>query len=61
MTFFEWFYKTVIVESVCVAIILLSIIIMKYFFKSTFLEVKNFYTQEILSDTRIEEVLLDEI
>ena len=61
MTFFEWFYKTVIVESICVLIILLSIIIMKYFFKSTFLQVDKFYTQEILSDTRIEEVLPNEI
>ncbi len=61
MTFFEWFYKTVIVESVCVLIILISIIIMKYFFKSAFLEVEKFYTQEILSDTKIEEVLSNEI
>ncbi len=61
MTFFEWFYKTVIVQSVCVLIILLSVIIMKYFFKDVFAEIKDFYREEILSDTKISEVLADEI
>lgn len=61
MTFFEWFYKTVIVQSVCVLIILVSIITMKYFFKDTYKEIKNFYRQEILSDTKISEVLPNEI
>lgn len=61
MTFFEWFYKTVIVQSVCVLIILASVIIMKYFFKGTYSQLENFYREEILSDTKISEVIPNEI
>lgn len=61
MTFFEWFYKTVVVQSVCILIILLSVVVMKYFFKSAYNEVEKFYREEILSDTSISEVLPNEI
>lgn len=61
MTFFEWFYKTVIVQSVCVLIILASIVIMKYFFKGAYSQIESFYREEILSDTKISEVLGNEI
>ena len=61
MTFFEWFYKTVIVQSVCVLMILASIVIMKYFFKGAYSQIENFYREEILSDTKISEVLGNEI
>lgn len=61
MTVSEWFYKTVMVQGICVLVILLSVIIMKYFFKSAFLQTEKFYRDNILSDTKISEVLPDEI
>lgn len=61
MTFFEWFYKTVIVQSICVLIILASVVIMKYFFKGAYSQIEKFYREEILSDTKISEVLQNEI
>jgi len=61
MTFFEWFYKVVIVQSVCVLVILLSIVIIKYFFKDTFAKIERFYIDNITDDTKISEVLESEI
>lgn len=61
MTFFEWFYKVVIVQSICVVLIISSVVVMKYFFKAEYVKAKEFYKSEIMSDTDINEVLLDEI
>ena len=61
MTFFEWFYKVVIVQSICVILILLSVVTMKYLFKEEYVKIKDFYQTEILNDTDVNEVLLDEI
>ncbi len=61
MTFFEWFYKVVIVQSICVILILLSVVTMKYLFKEEYVKIKDFYKTEILNDTDVNEVLLDEI
>lgn len=54
-------YKLIIAETVCVAIMLLSIITVKYFFKSTYKSLYNWYCLNVLVDTDIEEVLGNEI
>ncbi len=60
MTFFEWFYKVVIVESVCVLLIILSLLTMKYFFKDEFERAEDFYQKNMTVDTDVYEVLSDE-
>ncbi len=61
MTFFEWFYKAVIVQSVCVFLILISVVVIKYFFKDTFIKIEKFYTDNITADTKLSEVLEGEV
>ncbi len=61
MTFFEWFYKVVIIESVCVLLVISSVFIIKYFFKSEYPVIQEFYKIEIMSDTDVLEVLSGEI
>ncbi len=61
MTFFEWFYKAVIIESIAVLLILLSILTLKYFLKSEFKKVKVFNEKYIIVDTDVSEVLKNEI
>lgn len=61
MTFFEWFYKVVIVQGICVILVLLSVILARYFMPEIFAEMKNFYTKNLTPDTSISEVLNDEI
>ena len=61
MTFFEWFYKTAIIGSICVMLILLSVLTVKYFFKDEFAKAQAFYQKHIAVDTDINEVLTDEV
>ena len=61
MTFFECFYKAVIIESIVVLLILLSILTLKYFFKKEFKKVQDFHEKYIVVDTDINEVLKNEI
>lgn len=61
MTFFEWFYKAVIIESIAVLLILLSILTLKYFLKSEFKKVQVFNEKYIIVDTDVSEVLKNEI
>lgn len=61
MTFFEWFYKAVIIQGICVLLILLSIFIIKYFFKFEFEKVSKVYQKYITTDTDVNEVLSDEV
>lgn len=60
MTFKEWYYKVIIAEMICITAILLSVFIIKYFFKSEFWEVKNFYYKYVTADTDVNEVLKNE-
>jgi len=53
--------KLIITQTVCVAIILLSIITVKYFFKGTYKKLLKFYNENICVTTDINEVLSDEI
>ena len=61
MTFFEWFYKAVIIESIAVLLILLSILTLKYFFETEFKKVQDFNEKYVAVDTDINEVLKNEI
>lgn len=51
------YINIVITEFICVAVVLLSVLSIKYFFKSEFKSLKKWYTAEICDDTRIEEVI----
>jgi hypothetical protein len=57
MTFFEWFYKNLILSGVFVLILLLSVVIIKYFAPGIFAETQKFYKDNFLTDTKISEVL----
>lgn len=57
MTFFEWFYKNLILSGVFVLILLLSVIFTKYFAPDIFAEIKNFYFNYAITDTKISEVI----
>ncbi len=60
----DYLYKIVVTQVICVSLILLSVLVVKYFFKSTYKELKDFYEIYICDDTNVEEVLkegLDEI
>ena len=60
----DYLYKIVVTQVICVALILLSVLVVKYFFKSTYKELKEFYEIYICDDTSANEVLkegLDEI
>ena len=61
MTFFEWFYKAVIVQGICVLLILTAVLAVKYFFVDEFKQVQNFYDTHIAVDTDINEVLQNEV
>ena len=47
----------IITQFLCVTVVLLSVLTIKYFFKSEFKSLKKWYTAEICDDTRIEEVI----
>ena len=61
VTFFEWFYKAIIIESIAVLLMLLMVLTLKYFFKSEFKKVQYFHQKYIMVDTDINEVLKDAI
>lgn len=61
MTFFEWFYKAVIIESIAVLLILLSIFTLKYFFKSEYKKAQDFHQKYIAVNTDVSEVLKNEV
>lgn len=54
----KWFH-IIITQAVCVSIILIGILITKYFFKSTYKDIKEWYEINIQNDTDINEVLSD--
>ncbi len=56
---FNCYFAIVITQCVCVVILLISLICIKYFFKGTYKQLKVFYEKEICSDTDINEVLSD--
>lgn len=57
MTFFEWFYKNLIIEGVFVLILLSGVVFIKFFIPETFLELEELYKQKFTTDTSISEVI----
>ena len=55
------FLGIIITEAVVAAVILLSVIAVKYFFKGTYPSLKEWYNTNICAETDINEVLDDEI
>lgn len=53
----EIYSKIIIIEAVCVAIILLTVLTTKFFFKNTFSDIKKWYQSNICIDTDINQVL----
>lgn len=51
------FIDIVITQLVTVALILISVLVIKYFFKTTYTELKDWYKDNICVDTDIDEVL----
>ena len=51
------FISIMITQSVCVMLILISLVSIKYFFENTYNDLKKFYNSEICSDTDIDEVI----
>lgn len=52
-----YYINIIITQAICVAVILLSVFVLKYFFKAEYKEVKNWYNTEIATNTDINEVL----
>ncbi len=53
----DMYINIIITEAVCVLVILLSVLCLKYFFKSDFKSFKEWYYIEITNDTKISEVI----
>ncbi|MBE6750003.1 MAG: hypothetical protein E7560_02445 [Ruminococcaceae bacterium] len=51
------FANIIITQGICVLIILTSVVVIKYFFKSTYKKLESFYSAYICSDTDINEVI----
>lgn len=54
------FHKIVIVEALCVVIILIAVLLIKYTNDTVFNEMKEFYTENFLVETDVEEVLSED-
>lgn len=52
-----YFFKIIVTECVLAIIILISVTVIKYFFKGTYTEIKTWYDQSVAVDTEIKEVL----
>ncbi len=50
-----------ITQAICISLILLSLIAIKYLFKPTYKELEKWYRNNMLSDTAVSEVLDFEI
>ncbi len=51
------YINIIITEALCMVVILLSVLVLKYFLKSDFKDFKKWYEKELTADTRIEEVI----
>lgn len=55
----DCFASIIITQSICVVLILLTVLVVKYFFKGTYNQAKEWYSQNICVDTDIEQVISD--
>ena len=51
------YINIIITQAICVILILLSVLTVKYFFKGEYKNFKEWYLEEITADTHIEEVI----
>lgn len=51
------YINIIITQAICVIMILLSVLAVKYLFKGEYKFFKEWYLEEITADTRIEEVI----
>ncbi len=51
------YINVIITQAICVILILLSVLTVKYLFKGEYKVFKEWYLEEITADTRIEEVI----
>ncbi len=61
MKFWDMYIKAIIAESIAVLFIILTVLTIKFSFKKTYKKVSDFYINDLLSDTNINEVLKGEI
>lgn len=51
------FINIIITQTICVLVVLLSVIVVKYFFKAEYAELEKWYKDNIAVNTEISEVL----
>lgn len=51
------YVNIIITQAICVILIFLSVLTLKYLFKGEYKNFKGWYLEEITADTRIEEVI----
>lgn len=56
----EGFFYITVCSALSTAVILLSVLACKYFFKDEFGKFEKFYINEFLSETRVDEVLKED-
>lgn len=61
MKTFDKIAALIITQSVCVLIIITSVLVTKYFFKGTYKKLDSWYKENVCVTTDINEVLSDEI
>lgn len=49
--------QIIIVQAICVALIILTVVVIKYFFKDTYADIKEWYSKNICVETSVSEVL----
>lgn len=54
---FDRLSQIIITECVCIGLILVSVLVIKYFFKGTYTELKAWYEAYICDNTEIDEVI----
>ena len=55
--FFEYFYKIIITELICIGLIIISVFLIKSFSNKIYSSLKEFYIQNLCVDTDINEVI----
>ena len=60
-TYFDRFFIITVTQLICVAVILVTILVTKYFFSETFERIDDFYEKYFLTETVIYEDEADEI
>lgn len=57
MKFWDNYVKLIILQGVIAVIVVLSVVVLKYGFKGSYVKFENWYKENILTDTSIYEVI----